>query len=409
VCWSSKPPSPSGSDAGICPPGSTTAPCPTPPCPSVEIEINNTPAANDDLVALKCEHPARRTAVNCRIRAVGSPAADATMVLTNPDGRLRFPNDGDTTKTVTVPRSGAWVPFQISGETPSAAIGDAVIEAHCNTATGDIKGTKGVTVFWFDQAEIKITPGGTYTITGGRYTAASGNAVDYEAKARIRPAGIDCSAPQVTHVRIGIMQNALATITRQITWGSPSIVWVPGVTVGTVVTVPTQIRLTKRHPLVGNDTAASVAPLYDQPGKAETLDVNSLKPPGGCTSSGTATSHDTPSGPVTPTLRQPAQNAGGLVVGEVTYTFVNTVMTYDFRTWAVVFNTASNEFCALRERTWSLHADSASATPQQASAAAADAVASVDPVTSPTSNTIFNDPANHSTGPVGAATTSFTK
>jgi hypothetical protein len=151
-----------------------------------------------------------------------------------------------------------------------------------------------------------------------------------------------------------------------------------------------------------------VAPLYDQPGKGdETIDENSLKPPEGCTGSGTATSNDKPNGPVIPTFKQPAQNAAGLVVGEVTYTFVNTVMTYDFRTWAVVFNTVSSEFCTLRERTWSLHADSASASPQQASVAPADGPPTVDPVTTPTSNTIFNDPANHTTGPVGTATTSF--
>lgn len=409
MCWGKKTPPPSESEAGTNPPGCTTAPCPPPPCPSVELEINDTAITTDDLVALKCEHPAGRTIVNCRIRATGSPTHDATIILTNPDGRLRFPNATDTTTTVTVPRSGTWVPFRISGEAPSAALNDAIIEAHCNTAIGDLKGTKPVTVFWFDNAEIKITPGDTYSIVSGRYTASPGNAVNYQAKARIRPAGVDCSAPQIKDLRIGIMQNALATIRREMIWGNPTITWMAGVAPGTVATVPAQIALTKRHPLVGNDTAASVAPLYDQPGKGETIDANSLQPPEGCTGSGTATSNDNPSGPIIANFNQPALNGAGMVIGTVNYTFVHTVMTYDFRTWAVAFNLVTNSFCSLRERTWSLHADSAATTPQRVTAAAADTVPTAAPVTSPTSNSIFNDSANHTTAPVGTATTTFTR
>src|SRR3954453_20415138 len=87
--------------APICPPGSVV-PCPL-ACPATEIEINNTPAVTDDLVALKCLHPAHRSRVHCRIRATGAPAAAATVVLTNPDGRLRFAGAADTTRTLTLP------------------------------------------------------------------------------------------------------------------------------------------------------------------------------------------------------------------------------------------------------------------------------------------------------------------
>ena len=68
----------------------------------MEIEINDTPATNDDLVELKCDHPAHQNTVNCRIRATAAGPA-STVVLTNPDGRLRFPGPGDTTTTLTVP------------------------------------------------------------------------------------------------------------------------------------------------------------------------------------------------------------------------------------------------------------------------------------------------------------------
>jgi len=67
-------------------------------------------------------------------------------VLTNPDGRLRFPNNADTTKTLILPSNGSWVAFQIFGNIASSAVGDAVIEAHCQSETGPVKVRKGVTV-----------------------------------------------------------------------------------------------------------------------------------------------------------------------------------------------------------------------------------------------------------------------
>src|SRR5215211_6174435 len=116
--------------------------CPNQPveCPTVEIEINNTPASNDDMVQLKCTRPSGlsvvRYKVACRIRASSSVPGNATIVLTNPDGHLRFPDASDTTITLSIPPNGSWVAFEISGESASKALNDAVIEAHCNTATG---------------------------------------------------------------------------------------------------------------------------------------------------------------------------------------------------------------------------------------------------------------------------------
>ena len=130
------------------------------PCPDVEIEINDSPDAKSDLVQLHSERPPARPTVNCRIRAVTLPPNPGAIVLTNPDGRLRF-GASDKTLSLTVPNDGSWVPFQISGETGSGAIGDAVIEAHCNTAKGALQGKKALTVFWFDSPKIELTPGGS--------------------------------------------------------------------------------------------------------------------------------------------------------------------------------------------------------------------------------------------------------
>jgi hypothetical protein len=379
-CSNSSSPS-SGTGGAPCGSGATCpAAPPTPPAVAVEIEINNTPATTDDLVQLKCDHPAHRHKTPCRIRVKGTAPGPVFIVLTNPDGRLRFPDAADTTRSLTLPANGGWVPFEISGETGSSAIGDAKIEAHENTASGPVRGTKDATVFWFDQAEIKITVGGSYAIAGGRYTVTGAHAVDYSAKARIRPAGVDCSAPQVRDLRIGILQNTNSAV-HVTNWGNPTIAWNPGVAAGTTVNVPATVSLTFTLPRVANDTAASVAPLYDQPGKAQTLSANSLKPPIGCTGGASATTHDTPSQPAAPaTVVLPASTAAGVVVGNATYPITSVTLRDDFTTWTVVFNTATNDVCTLRQRGWTLNANSTAAA-QQATPAAADAAPSTTPVT----------------------------
>src|SRR5581483_3349389 len=56
----------------------------------LEIEINNTSTATDDIVQLKCAVPAHRHKVSCQIRLKKAMPADVNVVLTNPDGKLRF-------------------------------------------------------------------------------------------------------------------------------------------------------------------------------------------------------------------------------------------------------------------------------------------------------------------------------
>lgn len=403
---SSKPQKPSSGQTAGCSTQGGAVPC---NCPSVEIQINNTPSTNDDLVGLKCEHPAHRSYVNCRVRATSSGTI-RTIVLTNPDGRLRFPEANDTTVGLTLPTDGSWVPFQISGEKGSAAIGDAVIEAHCNTATGAIVGKKEATVFWFDQAHIDVTPGGSYSLNGGVLQPA-GNGVNFSAQGRLRPAGVDCFAPQVSNLRIGIVQNVSGS-TRQTTWTSPTIVWNPGVANGTKVVTPTTLSETLVIPHQVNDSAADVSPLYDQPNKGTTtIDANSLQVPTGCSGSAPATSNDSPSTPVASRKIIPAKDVnGGTVVGTITYQrLVKGTVDDSFVIWTVVFNVTSNEICAIRERIWHLKIDS-SKTGIQKAAPANDTDPTMDPVTSPPfTNDVGQDPANTTLGGVGAQMTSFTK
>lgn len=379
---------------------------PCPACPDMEIEINDTPATDDDLVLLKCDHPAHRSVTRCRIRAVNcSGGASATVVLVNPDGRLRFPNDGDTTKTLSLPSDGSWVSFEISGETGSNAIGDAVIEARCQSASGAVKATARITVVWFDQATIAISTPGTYSFTGGQVTATGGPAVQYSAQARIRPAGVSCTAPQTNDLRIGISQNLNST-TRVITWGSPTPTWSGSAPAGTTAVVPTTIVSTLRLTSRLNDSETSVAPLYDQPGKPTTIDGNSLQRATGCAGSAPATSSDTPSHGSGP-LSLPMQDTAGTNVGTVAYSVANVTINDSFVTWVVIFNTATNELCALRERPWSVSINGTGGGGQKATVSG-DSAPTMDPVTVPPfPNDAGQDPANSTFTTSG--TTTLTK
>src|SRR5208283_2164692 len=105
---------------------------PTGHCAPVEFEINNTPSTLDDLVSVKCLLPAGAATTPCRIRTKSKKSGGFTVVLTNPDHRLRFGTDKETLR-VDVPAKGAWFNFEISGAKGSDTLNDAVIEAHCES------------------------------------------------------------------------------------------------------------------------------------------------------------------------------------------------------------------------------------------------------------------------------------
>lgn len=375
-------------------------------CPAMEIEINDTSTIDDDYVQVKSTQPARYHQVPCRIRVSAPALADTVVVLTNPDGRLRFSNAAMPTTTVTVPGSGAWVSFVISGETGSAVLNDAVIQVHCQTATGAIVVSKPVTVFWFDQEQVGAAANADYALIGGRYEVSSGNGVDLSASARIRPTGANCAAPQIAELRIGLMQNTFPPRGRRRTWTAPTITWNTGVAAGTTIMVPTTMHSTIQVTQSANDSESSVDPLYDQPGKSGTIDSGSLKPPIDCAGGGIATSNDTPRTPLAPTFFLPVKS-NAAVVGTVTWSNARLVHTDNFITWAVVFNTRNKQVSALRQRAWTLNMDS-DLTGQRPAPAAADAKPTTAMVTTPPySNTRSNDPANRSSGPVSGATATF--
>jgi len=379
------------------PPPTPIEPPPAKITATAEIEINNSPDGKDDLVRLVGGNPPVRHLVPARIRLTSESEVDVSVVLTNPDGKLRFPNTDNVTLGLTLPATGDFVPFQIAGEKASAGIGDAKIEAHQDTAEGAMIAEKGMTVFSFDPNKLTITNPGTYQLAGGRYTASGGNAANYSAEGKLKPAGVDCSAPQVTDLRIGIMQNDVTSSDGVVQeWDRPTMIWDPGTAVGTTVNVPSFVRRVSRLPVACNDVAPTVAPLYDQPGKGDTLDPNSLKPPTGCPGGGPATSFDTPSAGAPANFNLRASDASGTEVGTARYRLKRVRVIGVFKTWTVAFNPTDNTFETLRERGWRLDVSSDAAAAQKATTDAADAAPTTEPVLAPTANTVVNDPANRS-------------
>ncbi|MGE5570323.1 MAG: hypothetical protein ACM3S5_14905 [Rhodospirillales bacterium] len=365
---------------------------PEPVCTEVEIEINGSPDPAGDLVQLRSEHPDFRPVVKGRIRSKAPQPNAAIIVLTNPDGRLRF--NGERTLSLTVPNSGAWAEFQILGETGSEAIGDAVIEAHCATDNGPLAGTRRLTVFWFDNAKIDLTPGGRYELSGGLYTSAA-PAVRLKAEAAIRPAGVDASAPQVRNLRVGVMQTALAGNIGRITWGNPTVRFNPAVPAGIEVVVPQQVRLTLNLPITANTSGADSAPLCDRRG---------IKPPTGCEGGGPVWLDFTPSIPAPAAYVTDAVDAAGNKVGEVEYSLLDATVESSFIAYAVVWNQETQQVTALRQRRWSIHAGSAAAGPHRFAAEAADTAVTMPPlVGGPFAAEAAADPANRTTAPVPEA------
>jgi hypothetical protein len=233
----------------------------------IEIQVNMTPETTDDVVQLKCDHPSHRHVVACRIRinssagpkAPSPPAgADVTVVLTNPDGRLRFANlfglpktlvvstqNAVETKKVVLPKNGGWATFYITGEERSLKIGDAVIEVHRDSAKGPVCAKKQVTVFWFGEAKVTVTAGAQYKFNDqGAFKASPPPSVRLSASARIMPKDLDHSAPQIDPLRIAIMQEMLTDYFESVTYADPpSPNWDPAVAVGESITVPLSFRV----------------------------------------------------------------------------------------------------------------------------------------------------------------------
>jgi hypothetical protein len=319
---------------------------------------------------------------------------------------LRFPDPGDTKKAVELPANGAPATFEIAGEHASTNKGDAKIQARLNTDTGPLVTEKNVTVFSFDQAEILVKPAGNYKfdVDGVTFTVPSpGHAVSLTAKARLKPAGLDCAAPQIANLVIGIMQeNSDHLIT--IYWDTPVIAWDPGFLADpnypsgwSAPAVASVVRVTRAYP------STTPMPVNDAlgPGAPGIYDTLAMKRPLGCAGGGDATTHDTPYHHAPPTVSWKFPGTG-----VVTWTRrVNTTRVESFRTFCVVYDKGT-QICALRQRTWTLNLDSSGppadqhAVVSEHDAAAGEAPAVANNMPGSTANTVINDEIFNFVGPL---------
>jgi hypothetical protein len=376
---------------------------------SAEIEVNDTPEAADDLVQLRCHNPNHDHRTHCRVRLLGNPPEDIPVLMTNPDGRLRFPTAVDQTVGVTLPADRSWAAFPITGHTGSAAIGDAQIEAKYPDAGGETVATQPATVFWFDNADLTITPVGSYQIVGETFMAVPTPGVEYRMEARIRPASVDCSQPQIIHLGIGLAQNQTRQY-RTMTWDTPQVRWNGAESPGSEITVPGSVRFIEDLPDPMNDSAQGYDPLYDNPAMPDTYSPDSVRPPIGCAGGGVATTHDSPfqSFPRVWILGL-FRDQHGHEVAVVDYAnFVGVTMDLQFRSWTVLFDKSTSEVCPLVQRAWSLTVDSTAGGVQQAVVGATTWPPAMPISGGPYSNESALDARYHKVVRQGAAFTIFT-
>jgi hypothetical protein len=413
-------------------------------CPDVEIEINNTSTEKDDLVLLQYPISTMKSVTPCRLRAKSKKGGSFTVVLTSPDGRLHFTGDKKTL-TINVPGGSVdWAEFEITGVKGSDKLADAIIEAHCGTDTGPLVEKKAVTVVWFD-ASMAVQSEDSYSINGNDFNAQA-KAVTLDAIAGIRPKGVNCNAPQIVDLRVGIIQNSLPFSggakgrTRTALYGSPEVYWLPGIPIGTQVQVPLQWQLNFEYASVSNDSSSGSDPLYNVPKAAQRpLDFDKdLAKPGGC-GAGTTESRDNPgiflgsgaqiwvrvsdgSGkgnapdkePVIDDMGKPVRadsdpaviGGKGDTLGWVKYKVFKATLQQSFMDWAVIINKKTKEFICLRQRGWSLDVDSG----KKAIPDSADKDATALPITQgPFSNQINDNAKNWKTGPVPGKMVPMTK
>lgn len=316
-----------------------------------EIEINNTAVTDDDYVQIKDDICSHVFTTPCQVKVTGYPPSDVAVTLVNSDDRLGFPTDQKI--TLTLPASGTWVAFSMTGQEKSKKVGDAVIELHHGGSSDEICKKQNATVFWFDASKITTTAVAKYAYTrSGSYTllaVPSGNAaIKYSAQSTLKPDLLNASAPQIDPLRIGIVQNTRRHNIRIATYVADHINW--SVPPPASVRIPKKQFYTFERPTPLQDSDQDADPLYDQPAIASTIDPNSLNKP--LPIGSPSTSIDAPNFPAANILIMPARDRSGNLVGNAVYILSDASMDIKFKTWAVVYNIITKDLVPLRQTKW---------------------------------------------------------
>ncbi|HDG97953.1 MAG TPA: PKD domain-containing protein, partial [Desulfobacterales bacterium] len=186
------------------------------------------PGEIDDLVRLKAEFPDAENPSElptkvfftpCLIRVKTPLEKPVPVILEAHQGKIGFArkenagiSSGEASLDLVVPKDGDAVKFFMTGEQPSDEVDDARMLVW-NRDKSSLFTDEDVTVFWFDDVQMEIEPIGDYgiydsqEIQGTKAFYAVPRAVMLKARATLKPDGISCEAPQISTIRLGIVQN----------------------------------------------------------------------------------------------------------------------------------------------------------------------------------------------------------
>lgn len=196
---------------------------------SVKIWLNNTDTATDDVLPQGGSLP-------CQAHLEGA-GKDMTVVLvipplssTNSARRVSFSNTSIVSAiTLTLKSDGTPSAFTIYGVSGSLDVGDGKIEAHKDTAGGDLKTTGAASVYWFNKIEMLIDIPSTYSTfvtsqnsqgyaTQVAITPYSGVGANLWATIDLMPSKSLGNSPQLSKFKVAVVQNAYANNGAVIDW-----------------------------------------------------------------------------------------------------------------------------------------------------------------------------------------------
>lgn len=238
--------------------GHNAAPEPRPlieiPPNQMEIDINDTAAANDDVVRLGAKTPARQFWIPCALYFnPPSQGSDVQVNITSLLGEVGFsandPSNGSgftngnngysaSLSNIAVKADGTKTFFWITGIKSSANVGEEQILV-ADSSSGVSYASQFATVFWFRSPQDSKDISGQMSLSGGTAYAATnvivegqsqtqlatqGEAISMTSWAIVAPSGLDYTVPQLASLEVGLEQNIGGTA-RTMHYANPVITW----------------------------------------------------------------------------------------------------------------------------------------------------------------------------------------
>ena len=254
-----------------------------------DLLINNSTEATDDLVQLDNPFGRFPHITPCKIKLSGS-LSDVPVILGSKDNKLGFPVRESGALRLMLHSDGNFSDFSIGGYKKSDQVGDSEVRVSLESDPSTIYHRVPATVFYLDgklDRKIGEKYGTFFHIVAGveriELTVKPPPAISFEGTAKLFPEGMDCDAPQIKDLKIGLLQNCISSFAETV-WTNPEITW----SREPVGSVPARLAF---HALIDFNT--------------EVLDSNNefnpyihlpseLRAPEGCDNSGPVMGRDTP-------------------------------------------------------------------------------------------------------------------